>query len=145
MKFTELTKENLPEPNRLVWIKRNRGHIYLGYRIDKPLSTNEDSSRDCHWYGNPSHNMLWCENYELHFNCNFSDVTVKEWADLDLPNANIHSEVAYQTDLLSQAKCTDCKYWKLCPIYREWKEEHEYFQKDIEDFSCKHFEKESNN
>lgn len=92
MKFTKLTAENLPEPNKLVWIKRvKENRIYLGHRQDKPYIVNEDPSRDCYWIANPQHNMLWCEGYELKFYNSFSDVTVDSWADLDLPNANAQS------------------------------------------------------
>jgi len=96
MEFKKLTKENLPEPNKLIWIKRKNGSIYLGYRQDKPIATNEDSSRDCYWRANPSHSiliaranpshsMLMADSSELHFIYSFSDVTVDSWAELDLP------------------------------------------------------------
>jgi|AntRauTorcE11898_2_1112593.scaffolds.fasta_scaffold55183_2 hypothetical protein len=85
MEFKKLTKENLPEPNKLIWIKRKNGSIYLGYREDKPIATNKDSSRDCYWRANPSHSMLMADSSELRFRYNFSDVTVDSWAELDLP------------------------------------------------------------
>ena len=85
MEFKKLTKENLPEPNKLIWIKRKNGSIYLGYREDKPITTNKDSSRDCCWRANPSHSMLMADSSELRFRYNFSDVTVDSWAELDLP------------------------------------------------------------
>jgi hypothetical protein len=69
----------LPEPHRLVWIKRDRGVIYIGYRLNKPLSTNPDPSSDCWWYGNNSEDMT-CKTWNYHFNNSFSDVTVTGWA-----------------------------------------------------------------
>lgn len=85
MEFQKLSEENLPEPNKLVWIKRNKGSIYLGYRDDKPIATNEDASKDCFWYGNPTHSMLMADERQLRFRYNFSDVTVDSWAELDVP------------------------------------------------------------
>lgn len=85
MKITKLTEKTLPKPNKLIWIKRRIGGIYLGHRIDKPISTNKDASRDCHWYGNPEHLMLLTERNELKFRYNFSDTTVEGWAEIITP------------------------------------------------------------
>jgi hypothetical protein len=36
--------------------------------------------------------------------------------------------------------CGNCVLMPFCGIYKKWKEdEAEYFEKDIEDFYCKHF------
>lgn len=85
MEFTKLTENTLPEPNKLIWIKRKSGGIYLGHRLDQPISTDEDASINCHWYGNPEHCMLYTERSELKFRHNFSDVTVEGWAELVTP------------------------------------------------------------
>jgi len=85
MKFKKLTKKNLPEPNKLIWIKRKNGSIYLGYRENKPIATNKDSTCDCYWRANHSNSMLMADSSELRFRDNFSDVTVDSWAELDLP------------------------------------------------------------
>lgn len=69
----------LPEPFRVVWIKRERGVVYIGYRLNKPLSTNPDPSGDCWWYGNNSEDMT-CKDRGYRFRNNFSDVTVAGWA-----------------------------------------------------------------
>lgn len=77
------TKE-LPEPKKIVWITRTGGSIYIGCRNDKPLSTNPDASRDCHWWGMPVVDGLYSNQQydDLHFYCNFSDVTVESWMPL---------------------------------------------------------------
>lgn len=84
-----LTLDELPKPNTLVIIKRNyngRESIYLGMRNNKPLSDSCDPSKNCHWHGN---NIDQVEGYlgetinnNLHFESNFSDITVVEWSYL---------------------------------------------------------------
>ena len=81
MKFIKL-EEKLPTPNKLVFIKRKNGNIYYGHRsTNNPISTNEDASRNCYWYGNPIHDVL-CEHYNLKFHNNFSDVTIDSWSEI---------------------------------------------------------------
>lgn len=79
--FTDI-KEKLPEQNVLVLIKRIKGPVYLGYRNDKPLSSNPDASRETHWTGRPMHEPNVKKN-DSFFYCEFSDVTVSGWALLE--------------------------------------------------------------
>jgi hypothetical protein len=56
-----------------------------------------------------------------------------EHFDSDL-NAVIESACKEQS-------CTECNNNKLCEMWRLWKDnEHLYFAKDIDNFSCRHFE-----
>jgi hypothetical protein len=43
-------KDKLPPSNVLVWCIRTHGEIRLAYRGDEPLATDDDVSRNCHWY-----------------------------------------------------------------------------------------------
>lgn len=72
-------EQALPTPMKLVWIKRKFGNIYLGYRLDEPLSTNSDASKECYWYGNPSDQLSEIEGSRLAFKHHFSDITVAGW------------------------------------------------------------------
>lgn len=74
-------KEELPEPNTLVLIKRNKGPYYLGYRNNLPLSENPDASQECHWYGRPMSESD-VKKSDSFFYCNFSDVAVVGWIPL---------------------------------------------------------------
>jgi len=84
MEFIKLN-EDLPPANKLVWIKRKNGNIYLGNRENQPISNNPDPSHDCFWHANPSHFMLMTNTFELKFKHSFSDITVDSWADLIIP------------------------------------------------------------
>lgn len=86
--WTKLEDNNMPEPNKFVWVKRKHkdyANVYLAARKDKPLSVNPDASRDCYWYGNPLETALIMEGGSLIAHHNFSDVTVEEWADVEPP------------------------------------------------------------
>jgi hypothetical protein len=80
MDFKKL-KYELPSPNTVVLIERTKGPCYIGYRKDKPLSTNIDASQECHWYGRPA-NENDVEKSDSFFYCNFSDVTVTGWLSI---------------------------------------------------------------
>lgn len=75
--------EQLPPPNTMVFIKRQhpsgKTSVYLGYRNDRPLTTNPDPSKDCFWIGN---NIDTLEELTTSFPASFSDVTVIGWASL---------------------------------------------------------------
>lgn len=72
-------QSELPDPNMLVWVKRKNGSIYLGYRMNRPLSINLDPSRDCHWHGNQIDNHYEMKYGKYEFHNMFSDVTVEAW------------------------------------------------------------------
>lgn len=74
----------LPEPGKLVWVKRQHGgSIYLAFRQDKPISTNKDASRECHWYGSSRIDGLYGNAFDgWQPQGNFSDVTVIGWKEL---------------------------------------------------------------
>lgn len=81
-----LTADTMPPPNTLVWIKRKGGSMYFGIRKDKPLSTNPDASRDCHWYANQVEKALETDVYgDWHPRVHFSDVTVESWMPIQIP------------------------------------------------------------
>jgi hypothetical protein len=80
MEFKKLTDE-LPTANTFVLIQRQNGSLYLGYRMDKALSTNPDASRECHWYGRPA-NENDVNKSTSFFYTNFSDVTVTGWLSI---------------------------------------------------------------
>ena len=73
--------DELPPANTLVLIERTKGGFYLGYRLDRPLSTNADPSRECHWHGRPT-NESDVNKSKSFFYCNFSDVTVTGWINI---------------------------------------------------------------
>jgi hypothetical protein len=77
MDFIKIEAE-LPPPNYLVMIKRKNGTYYLGYRYDKPLSTDPDPSKNCYWSGSPIDDLeIKNGRFDRH---RFSDVTVESWA-----------------------------------------------------------------
>lgn len=82
-------EDKLPPKNVLVLIKRNiisDYPYYLGMRNGKEISTNNDASQNCYWYGT-SQLRLNAENesqFEFKFESNFSDVTVDSWKFIDL-------------------------------------------------------------
>ena len=85
-------EEELPPPNVLVWIKRTPTKIeevpiYLGKRPAKPLTSNPDASKDCYWRAVYSKTLLYVEqDYSgVLFTSSFSDVTVLEWAYIEIP------------------------------------------------------------
>lgn len=79
--YVKLTQDALPVPGKLVWIIRNSGSLYIGYRINHSLSTDSDASKNCYWYGNSIDDAPMGAVFgQLKFIHNFSDVTVKEWA-----------------------------------------------------------------
>jgi hypothetical protein len=86
MKFIKI-EDQLPPKNTLVWIKRipnkvEESPIYLGMRNGRPISTDKDASRNCHWNANHI-SKLTSENdnsFGFAFNSSFSDVTVIGWA-----------------------------------------------------------------
>src|ERR1044072_6556349 len=80
MDFKKL-KDELPTANTLVLIQRQNGSLYLGYRMDRPLSTNPDASQECHWYGRPA-NDNDVKKSDSFFYCNLSDVTVAGWLSI---------------------------------------------------------------
>src|ERR1700759_4525189 len=90
--WVELTSETLPPYNRLVWVERyilgSRGMhhaIYIGARMDKPLSTNPDPSGDCFWFGRPLGEELYAEPTGMTLGNSWSDVTVRKWAEIEAP------------------------------------------------------------
>ncbi len=85
-KWIELNENNMPESNKLMWVKRKVGGIYIASRADKPLSTDTDASRNCYWYGNPVADGFRTEkNGDLKIHHHFSDVTVTHYAEIQLP------------------------------------------------------------
>jgi len=86
MEWIELKEDSLPSPNILCWVERKGGAIYLASRPDKPLSTNEDPSKDCYWFGNPFPTYILTEkNGDLPATCHFSDVTVMRYMPVKSP------------------------------------------------------------
>lgn len=85
-------KDELPIPNRLVWIKRKpngyeENPVYLGTRNDKPLTENPDPSRDCHWNGTRfTDSHILTQAREMRFPHSFSDITVISWAYATKPD-----------------------------------------------------------
>ncbi len=85
MEWIKLTKDTMPEPFTLVWIQRKGGSIYLGSREDKPISINEDFSKNCYWHANPPISLLFTEYNKLKFKNHFSDMTVDYWMNIKTP------------------------------------------------------------
>lgn len=83
--WIELTESTMPQPNRLMWVKRKSGNLYLASRRDKPLATNKDASRDCYWYGNPFEGFIETDNGDFKSQRHFSDVTVTHYQPLKSP------------------------------------------------------------
>lgn len=79
--WIEFNKENMPPPDKYVWVKRNKGGIYLAFRENYSLSTNPDVSRDCYWYGKALEEALYIKQPQ----CNFSDITVTHFMEIELP------------------------------------------------------------
>lgn len=83
----------MPPANTLVWIKRQKGSLYLGMRADRPFSTNPDVSQECHWYASPSSNAF---NTDVHGNwhpgSHFSDLTVQSWMPVQIPDEHGNKE-----------------------------------------------------
>lgn len=76
-------KDELPAAGQVVFIKRSKGiYDYIGYRNDKPLSTNPDPSYDCYWNGSPL-NDLEIRNGAIRLHTNFSDITVTHWRRIE--------------------------------------------------------------
>lgn len=88
--WIELNEDNIPEPFQLVWVQRKGiGNIYLASRREMPLATNPDTdtSRDCHWWGNPVESALTTNNLnDIHPKHNFSDVSVARWQPVQIPS-----------------------------------------------------------
>lgn len=88
--WTELSENSLPEPYTLVWVERIKGNIYLAARKDMPLSIDQDASRNCWWYGNPSDQALNTDRLcEIKPHHHFSDVTVSRWMPLEIPSKKL--------------------------------------------------------
>lgn len=84
-------EEQLPPKNTLVLVRRypnkiEEEPIYFAMRRDKELATNPDTSRDCYWFGNHKNHFLSEQesSTKLDVFSNFSDVTVKDWAFIDI-------------------------------------------------------------
>lgn len=84
-------EEKLPPKNTLVWVKRmpnkiEKDPIYLAMRNGQDLSINPDASTNCYWYGINKHriNEEQEKTWEFNFPSSFSDVTVIEWAFIEL-------------------------------------------------------------
>lgn len=84
-------EEQLPPKNTLVLVRRfpnkiENEPIYFAMREDKELATNPDASRDCYWFGNHKNNFLSEQESSIKLDVfsNFSDVTVKDWAFIDI-------------------------------------------------------------
>ena len=80
--------EELPVPNSIVWCRRDKRFsqtIYLAVRKGKPLSTNPDPSRDCHWWGSAYKEGSQFP-LDFHASSNFSDITVEAWAYVVRPD-----------------------------------------------------------
>jgi Protein of unknown function (DUF551) len=79
-------KEQLPEPFVPVFVRRNKSNnVYIGFRLDKPLTENPDASRDCYWYGNSFENFIGDIRGDIKIFNNFSDITVSEWHPIIIP------------------------------------------------------------
>ena len=122
MKLIKLDAENLPEAGLLCWIKRTNNKIYFGARINKPLSTNIDNSKDCWWYANPVTGFIETDcRDEWHAHNHFSDVTVIEWQYVTTPEDSEQApsdavEFAewilrnpYDLSNIEEGKWVDCK------------------------------------
>lgn len=84
--FINVDKDNLPEPFKLVWLKRKKGEVYIGYRNEKPFATNPDLSQECHWFGTTFDKMRVEGSYgKLKLGNNFSDLTVECWSEITFP------------------------------------------------------------
>lgn len=86
--FTELTKQNLPEPNRLVVIKRqpnkiDSNPIYVGYRMNKPYEYSADLSKYSNWYGSKLKELGKCAFGEKKFDAMFADGSVISFCYLE--------------------------------------------------------------
>ena len=80
--FTKPDQQNLPKPNTLVLCKR-KDNTYLAYRTNARFSENPDPSRECYWFGIVLKNgCIPLELGKIHFEFNFSDITVDSWAYL---------------------------------------------------------------
>lgn len=91
MKWIKLD-EKLPPANSLVWVKRcatvtEDAPIYLGMRNGEKISNNPDPSKNCNWYGVHSKSLALKQpnHIQLKFTYSFSDVTVIEWAFIEIP------------------------------------------------------------
>lgn len=91
--WIELTENTRPPCNELVWVERysvgtNGVHhaVYLGARLEAPLSKNTDPSRDCYWFGRSFADVLYCDRRDgMKSTSEWADCTVKRWAPIKPP------------------------------------------------------------
>jgi hypothetical protein len=89
MNWIEFNEEQMPEPKKLVWVKRNKGDVYLSFREDKPYSVDKELHRDCFWHGNQMPLGIKINEGESWKPHNaFCDKTVSHWAEVEAPKYN---------------------------------------------------------
>lgn len=87
-------EDGLPDSDKLVYIKRSTIHggiglVYIGRRMEKPLSKSEDLSKECYWHGTPVSKFKINMQYSkavIHFSTNFNDQTVSKWKYVPHPH-----------------------------------------------------------
>lgn len=90
--WIELNENSLPPSETLVWIERYtvsaRGvhhEIYLGARIEGPLSKNQDPSENCMWHSRRMDDLCCDPREGFKLTTHWSDVTVKRWSLITPP------------------------------------------------------------
>lgn len=88
--FQQFNKQNMPEPQRLVIIKRTTANpMYIGYRTDKNFDATE-SNKNTSWFGSKITDLGKCAFGQHNFGYAFNDATVTEWCYLeDFVKSNI--------------------------------------------------------